>query len=323
MIMTLQILAGLALLLAGGEAMVRGAVALGRWLGLSPLVVGILIIGFATSMPEMVISVEAVLLGHPQIAIGNILGSNTANILLVLGLTALVRPMHHQPRAIMPDGLLLASVAGLFVLLSFSGRITFLEGLLMFCGLAAYMAWEFTRTRRQTRLLKELEQELEEEAPPHPLLDHPAVAFILVLVGLGALVFGGNLFLAGATAAADLFGVSKGVIGLTLVALGTSAPELASSLVAARHGHSDVAYGNIVGSNVINILGVGGTAALAGDLPFPALMARLDGPVMLAATALMIAFFASRKGLTRPRAAFLFCAYVAYIASRSLFMGSG
>ncbi len=156
MIMILQILAGLGLLLAGGEAMVRGAVALGRWLGLSPLVVGILIIGVATSMPEMVVSVEAVLLGHPQIAIGNILGSNSANIMLVLALTALVRPLHHQPRALMPDGLIVAGAALLFVVFGFAGRVSLPEGLLMLGGLAAYMTWEFTRTRKETKLAREL-----------------------------------------------------------------------------------------------------------------------------------------------------------------------
>ncbi len=316
MIMILQILAGLGLLLAGGEAMVRGAVALGRWMGLSPLVVGILIIGVATSMPEMVISVEAVLLGHPEIAIGNIIGSNSANIMLVLALTALVRPMHHQPRALVPDGLIVGGVALLFVALGFTGRISLPEGLIMLGGLVAYMAWEFTRTRRETKLAREVEEELE-EASAHPVLDHPAMAFILVVVGLGMLVYGGDVFLRGATAVADLFGVSKGVIGLTLVALGTSAPELASSLVAARHGHSDVAYGNIVGSNIINVLGVGGAAAVAGALPFPPVMAGFDGPVMLAATLLMIFFFHSRAGLTRMRGLLLFASYVLYISVRA------
>ena len=319
MIMILQILAGLGLLLAGGEAMVRGAVALGRWMGLSPLVVGILIIGVATSMPEMVISVEAVLLGHPEIAIGNIIGSNSANIMLVLALTALVRPLHHQPRALVPDGLIVGGVALLFVVLGFTGRISLPEGLVMLGGLAAYMAWEFTRTRKETKLARELEEELE-EVGAHPVLDHPAMAFVLVVVGLGMLVYGGDLFLRGATAVADLFGVSKGVIGLTLVALGTSAPELASSLVAARHGHSDVAYGNIVGSNIINVLGVGGAAAVAGALPVPSVMAGFDGPVMLAATLLMIFFFHSRAGLTRMRGLLLFASYLLYIGVRATVM---
>ncbi len=316
MIMILQILAGLGLLLAGGEAMVRGAVALGRWMGLSPLVVGILIIGVATSMPEMVISVEAVLLGHPEIAIGNILGSNTANIMLVLALTALVRPMHHQPRALIPDGLIVGAVALLFVIFGLTGKVSLFEGLLMLGGLAAYMAWEFTRTRRETKLAREMEEELE-EASANPVLDHPIMAFVLVVVGLAMLIYGGDLFLRGATTVADIFGVSKGVIGLTLVALGTSAPELASSLVAARHGHSDVAYGNIIGSNIINVLGVGGAAALAGALPFPPLMATFDGPVMLAATFLMIVFFHSRAGLTRMRGLLLFTLYLAYLGSRA------
>ncbi len=317
MFMVLEILGGLALLLIGGEAMVRGAVALGRWMDLSPLVVGILIVGVATSMPEMAVSVEAVLKGHPAAAIGNVLGSNSANIMLVLGLTALVKPMHRQARALVPDGLMLLGAAALFVLLGFSGVITRWQGAAMFAALAANMAWEFTRTRRETKLAREIEEELAGELPPGAIWDKPLIALLLVAGGLGALVLGADLFLKGGLAVADYFGVSKGVIGLTLLALGTSAPELASSLAAARHGHSDVAYGNIVGSNVINILGVGGAAAMAGALTFPRLMTWLDGPVMLAATALMVLIFSTRKGLTRPRALLFVAAYTGYMAVRA------
>ncbi len=320
MMTAIEIIAGLVLLLFGGEAMVRGAVSLGRWLGLSTLVVGILIVGVATSMPEMVVSVEAVLIHHPDIAVGNILGSNSANILLVLGLTALVRPMHHQPRALFPDGLLLLTTAILFFLLGLYGQVDRLFGMLMLIGLASYMAWEFIRTRKETRLIKELEEDIGNDDVPS-WLHHPLIAAAAVLAGLGLLVYGGDLFLRGATHVADYFGVSKGVIGLTLVALGTSSPELASSLVAARHGHSDVAYGNVVGSNIINILGVGGAAAAIAGLPVPQLMARLDAGMMLLATVLMILFFHSARGLTRYRALFLVALYGVYMGMRSLIIG--
>ncbi len=321
MMIALQILAGLALLLGGGEAMVRGAVALGRRLGLSTLVVGILIVGVATSMPEMVVSVQAVLLTHPEIAVGNILGSNLANILLVLGLTALIRPMHHQPRALVPDGLLLLGTALLFFLLALTGHIGRFAGLLMLLALAAYMYWEFTRTRRETKTMREMEEELEDEVKVPRLLENALIAALAVIVGLAGLVMGGELFLRGATAVAEILGVSKGVIGLTLVALGTSAPELASSLIAARHGHSDVAYGNVVGSNIINILGVGGAAALAAGLAVPREMAVFDGPAVLIATVLMVFFFFSPKGLTRSRALLLAGGYIAYLALRAAVIG--
>ncbi len=321
MMTIVNIIAGLVLLLFGGEAMVRGAVSLGRWLGLSTLVVGILIVGVATSMPEMVVSVEAVLFHHPEIAVGNILGSNTANILLVLGLTALVRPMHHQPRALFPDGLLLMATALVFFLLGLYGHINRFFGLLMLAGLAAYMTWEFVRTRRETRLLAALEEDIAEEASVPAWMEHPLIALVAVFIGLGLLVYGGDLFLRGASQVADYFGVSKGVIGLTLVALGTSSPELASSLVAARHGHSDVAYGNVVGSNIINILGVGGAAAGIAGLPVPQVMARLDAGMVLLATVLMILFFHSSKGLTRNRALLLVALYGAYMGVRSLIVG--
>ncbi len=316
--LVLMLLAGLALLLAGGEAMVRGAVALGRWLDLSPLVVGIIIIGFATSLPEMVVSIQAVLQGVPTIATGNILGSNIANILLVLGLTALVKPMHHQSRALGKDAapLLLASIAFLALGLLF-GIITPLAGVLLFGALLLMMGFEFRRAQRETRLAREIAEELEEEMNIHPLLQKPPVAMLAVAVGLGLLVWGGNLFVNGASGIAEYFGVSHGLIGLTLVALGTSAPELASSLIAARHGHSDVAYGNVVGSNLFNLLGVGGAAALAGGLAAPQQMLLVDGGVMLIATVAMIAVFAHRNGLTRPLAAIFAGGYIAYIAVRS------
>ena len=321
MIVVAEIVVGLALLIAGGEGLVRGAVALGRRIGLSPLVVGILIVGVASSMPEMVVSVEAVMVGSPQIAIGNVLGSNISNILLVLALTALVRPVSRQARAVIPDGLALMATAIAFVALGLSGMVTRWQGLAMILVLAGIMGWQFVQTRRETRLARQMEQEQAHTAP-QPVVRHPLLASVLVLAGLGALVWGGNLFIGGAEAVAQALGVSKGVIGLTLVALGTSAPELASSLVAARHGHTTVAYGNIVGSNVINILGVGGAAALAGRLTFPPLMARLDGTVMLAATAAMIVLLSTGRGLTRPRAAVLLVGYVTFVVLRSTWLAA-
>ena len=318
--MFLEIALGLGLLYVGGEAMVRGAVALGRWLGLSPLVVGIIIIGFATSMPELVVSVQAVLQGLPEIATGNILGSNTANILLVLGATALVLPMHHQPRALPRDALPLLLSGGAFALLGLLfGLVHALAGALLFIVLIALLTHEFRRARRETRISRELKEELEEEAQAHPLLTNPLLASVATLIGLGMLVYGGHLFVSGASDVAEALGVSHGLIGLTLVALGTSSPELASSLVAARHGHSDVAYGNVVGSNLFNVLGVGGAAAMAGGLTYPDVMAFFDGPVMLAATVLMLVFFASSRGLTRARGALFVGAYITYIALRASF----
>ena len=313
----LMMVAGFALLYFGGEAMVRGAVALGRWLDLSPLVVGIIIIGLATSLPEMVVSVQAVLLDKPEIATGNILGSNIANILLVLGLTALILPMHHQPRALARDAapLLLSTLA--FIAFAVDGMIEPMQGLILFLALLGLMTWEFRRARRETRLARELEEELEEEMQVHPLLEKPPLAMLATIIGLAMLVWGGDYFVRGASGIAEYFGVSHGLIGLTLVALGTSSPELASSIIAARHGHSDVAYGNVVGSNLFNILGVGGAAALVGGLTVPSVMLKVDAMVMLAATAAMIAVFAWRKGLTRPLAALFSFSYLAYISFRA------
>ena len=313
----LTVVVGLGLLLAGGEVMVRGAVAFGRWLRLSPLVVGIIIIGFATSLPELVVSVQAVRIGAPEIATGNILGSNIANILLVLGLTALVKPMHPQPRALRRDAAPLLLSAFIFLMLGAAGVIGRLEGALLFGALLLLMSHEFRRARRETALAREIEEELEEEMQVHPLLEKPGLAALATVIGLGLLIYGGDLFVTGASGIAEHFGVSHGLIGLTLVALGTSSPELASSLVAARHGHSDVAYGNVVGSNLFNVLGVGGAAALAGGLVVPEHMLWLDGAVMMAATIVLLAVFANRSGLNRPLAALFTGGYLAYIAMRA------
>ena len=313
----LMMAAGFALLYFGGEAMVRGAVALGHWLDLSPLVVGIIIIGLATSLPEMVVSVQAVLLGKGEIATGNILGSNIANILLVLGVTALIHPMHHQPRALMRDAAPLLLSAIVFIAFAWGGVIHPVQGLVLFSALVGLMAWEFHRTRREVRLARELEEELEEELRIHPLLRKPPLALLATAIGLAMLVQGGNYFVLGASGIADHFGVSEGLIGLTLVALGTSSPELASSIIAARHGQSDVAYGNVVGSNLFNILGVGGMAALMGGLTVPPLMLKMDALMMMLATAAMIAIFASRAGLTRPLAALFTLSYLIYISVRA------
>ncbi|HHN73665.1 MAG TPA: hypothetical protein ENK10_00390, partial [Acidobacteria bacterium] len=208
-IVVAEIVVGLALLIAGGEGLVRGAVALGRRIGLSPLVVGILIVGVASSMPEMVVSVEAVMVGSPQIAIGNVLGSNISNILLVLALTALVRPVSRQARAVIPDGLALMATAIAFVALGLSGMVTRWQGLAMILVLAGIMGWQFVQTRRETRLARQMEQEQAHTAP-QPVVRHPLLASVLVLAGLGALVWGGNLFIGGAEAVAQALGVSKG-----------------------------------------------------------------------------------------------------------------
>ncbi len=313
----LMMVAGFALLYFGGEAMVRGAVALGRWLDLSPLVVGIIIIGFATSLPEMVVSIQAVLLGKAEIATGNILGSNIANILLVLGITALILPMHHQSRALTRDAAPLLLSAIVFMAFAIDGVIHPLQGVLLFLALLALMMWEFNRTRRETRLAREVEEELQEEMQVHPLMQKPPLALLATVVGLAMLVWGGDFFVRGASGIAEHFGISHGLIGLTLVALGTSSPELASSIIAARHGHSDVAYGNVVGSNLFNILGVGGAAAMVGGLTVPPVMLKVDAIVMLLATAAMILVFSWRKGLTRPLAVLFTASYLAYISMRA------
>ena len=309
----LLLIAGMLLLIAGGEALIRGSVALGKRAGLSPLAVGIVIVGFGTSMPELVVCVGAVLDGVADMAVGNVIGSNISNVLVILAAAALIKPIGRPARVLLPDGVVVLSVSVAIVLSGLQGQIPFWQGLAMVALLVGLMASEYLRARREAKLGELLKEPLPlEAAMPY----RPLVAALLALAGLAMVLYGAELFVDGATRAARFMGVSEGLIGLTIVALGTSFPELATALVAAWRGHSDVAYGNVIGSNLFNLLGILGASALAGPLTFPSIMVWLDGPVMIAATALMIVFVHSGARLSRLEAASMLCLYVAYVGLR-------
>ena len=312
----LLIVAGLVLLAIGGEALVRGSVALGARFELSPLLIGMVIVGFGTSMPELVVSVRATMEGTPALAVGNVIGSNISNILLILGITALIRPMGKPKRVLMPDGIILLVVSAAVILLGLEGTIPALQGAIFLMLLAGLIAAEYFRARRETAL----KQILEEPIPlPAEVPQRLLVSLLLVATGIAALVYGGDLLVDGATRFARIIGVSEGVIGLTIVAIGTSLPELASSIVASRRGHSAVAYGNIIGSNLFNLLGILGASALAGPLAFPFVMVWFDGPVMVAATAVMLAFLTTGTGLSRREATAMVGFYAAYVTLRFVY----
>ncbi len=309
----LLLIAGMLLLTGGGEALIRGSVSLGRHMGLSPLAVGIVIIGFGTSMPELVVCVGAVLSGVADMAVGNVIGSNISNVLLILAAAALIKPIERPARVLLPDGVVVLSVSVLVVLLGLQGGIPFWQGVAMVALLLALLVAEYLRARRQARLEEMFEEPLPlERKVPHP----PLLAALLALAGLALVLYGAELFVDGATRAARFMGVSDGLIGLTVVALGTSFPELATAMVAAARGHSDVAYGNVIGSNMFNLLGILGASAIAGPLAFPSIMVWLDGPVMIAATALMIMFVHSGARLSRLEAVVMLCFYGVYVGLR-------
>jgi len=308
-----ELLLGLILLVAGGDLLVRGAVAVARRIGVSPLLIGVTLVGFGTSTPELVTSVEAALIGSPGVAIGNVVGSNTANILLVLGLAALIYPLNTSREAFKRDGaavLLSAVVCAAVVLFGALDRPVG-AGLLLL--LVAYIAYTYRRERRvhdASAVMHEAEAAAAEPAPGRHW-----VAALMALGGFGLIVLGASLLVDGAIALARAAGISETVVGLTLVAVGTSLPELVVSVMAAIRRQADVAFGNIVGSNIYNVLGILGATAVVQPIPVPPEIARFDIWVMLGATVLLLIFATSDWRLSRLEGAVFLAAYGGYIAT--------
>jgi cation:H+ antiporter len=304
----LYILIGLFGLFFGGEALVRGSVAIAERFGVSQLVIGLTIVGFGTSTPELLVSLNAALAGSSDIALGNVVGSNTANILLILGLSALVYPIANWDQNVRRDALVALGVAVLTLLLvqfSFIGR---LAGLLMVAALGAYLWHIFSSSKLAA-------SQITDKSDPHQQSRlAPPIAIGAIILGLILLVFGADYLVEGATNIARGFGISKAVIGLTIVAVGTSLPELATSVLAALRKHSDVALGNVVGSNIFNILGILGLTALVKPVGVSAGFAGFDVPVMLATTLGLAALLFFAKSIDRRIGAVMIGLYVVYTA---------
>lgn len=280
------IVAGLVGLTIGGELLVRGAVAIAHRLGISNLVTGVVIMGAATSMPEMVASVEAALAGSPGIAWGNVVGSNLANTLLILGATAMIAPIVMHGVGKRDAVVALIATVGLWGL-TYSGLAAPWIGAVVLALLVVYIVWRVKHPR---------EDDAEEEGESkEPTL---TVAIVLFVAGLAVLIGGGQLLVTGAIDLAGQLGVSDYIIGLTVVAVGTSLPELAASVAAAVRGRSDLAVGNVVGSNIYNILLIGGATMTIAPLPVPAEMLDMQLPVLAASALLLLGLcrFAKRIG---------------------------
>jgi cation:H+ antiporter len=309
--MTALILAGLVLLVAGGESLVRGATGLATRLGMSPLLIGLVVVGFGTSTPELTTSITAALDNAPDIAVGNVLGSNIANILLILGVAALVRPMAVDPAPFRRDGTALALSAMLGAVLIAAFGLERLSGAILLAGLLAYLviSWRTDTASAGTASVPPAIH----SAPGRLVRD---IAFLAA--GFAGVIGGAWLLVEGAVAAAGALGVSQAVIGLTIVAVGTSLPELATSLSAARRGEGAIAFGNIVGSNIFNILGILGITALISPLRVTGSLAGQDLVIMLAATGLLLITVFWRRQIARITGALFLLLYAAYIASMAL-----
>lgn len=283
---------GLVLLVAGGDALVRGAVNLALRLGIPALVVGLTVVAFGTSAPELLVSVKAVLKGQDGIALGNVVGSNIANILLVLGLPALISTIHTSHHDTTRSYLTMVAGTVLFIALCLMGTLTRISAVILLLGLVL-MLWD---SYRQGQAHKADAEPALEGADPG-MKGWKIAAFLIA--GLIGLPVGADLLVDSSVSIARTFGVSETIIGLTLVAIGTSLPELATSVAAAFRKQADVAIGNVIGSNVFNLLGIIGIAGLVGPLTVPAELLAFDLWVMLGVSLLLGLFILLRRDITR------------------------
>ena len=300
----LLVAGGLVLLLVAGDFLVRGAVNLSLWLGIPAFLVGMTVVAFGTSAPELLVSVQAVLADAGGLALGNVVGSNIANILLVMGAPALLAPVVIGRESRRDFGIMIGATL-LFIALAFSGVIGLWQALVLLAAFAVFMGDSILRGRKARVEVEELEG-------ADPDLQGPKIAIYLAL-GLAGLPIGAQLLVTGAVDIAAALGVSDVVIGLTIVAIGTSLPELATTLMAALRREGGVALGNILGSNIFNLLLILGVAGLVGPMTVPAEMLRLDLWVMLGAAMLLAPFIWTGRPIGRIFGSVLLLAYGGYL----------
>ncbi|WP_240640901.1 calcium/sodium antiporter [Nocardioides ferulae] len=302
------LLVGLVVLVGGGELLVRGAAGLARRLGLSSLVIGLTVVAFSTSSPELAVTVGAVLEGQPDLAVGNVVGSNIVNVLLILGASALLLPLTVRAQLIRLDVPVMVAASIGLLLLSLDGRLGLGDGLLLLIGIVAYTAVSVLVGRRTSP-----------KDPPSSVSDADRPLWLqlaAVAGGVALLVAGAQLLVEGAVGIAEGFGVSGLVIGLTVVAVGTSLPELATSLIAVRRGERDLAVGNIVGSNIFNIAAVLGIAAVVADdgVPVARAAVALDIPLMVATAIALLPVAFTGMAIARWEGALFLALYAAFTA---------
>ncbi|MGB0748568.1 MAG: calcium/sodium antiporter [Magnetospiraceae bacterium] len=316
--MYVQAIIGFALLLGAAEILVRGAVSLARILGISPLVIGMTVVAFGTSAPEFVVSGQAALDGVAGIALGNVIGSNIANIMLILGVAGLIMPIKVNPKMLRSDALILIAVTALFVVLCLAQALGLIGGVILLVAFIAFLVTSYVRETRSRN--PEAQMHAQEAEEVEALKGGPWVAAAATVGGLAGIIFGADLLVTGGTEIARTFGVSEEVIGLTMIAIGTSLPELAASAVAARRGHADVAVGNVVGSNLFNILGVMGVAAVLAPAPIAIAdqIFQFDLWVLAGATVILLPFLTTNLRLDRWEAGLLLGGYVLYIAVQAI-----
>ena len=311
--MYMELLGGLIILMGAAEVMIRGAVGLARLFGLSPLLIGMTVVALGTSAPELVVSLDAALTGNAGIATGNIVGSNIANVLLIVGAAAVISPMARRGDRLYRDGALLVLCTALFVMLCWGDTLDVAHGVLLLIIFLGFMGSAYWRDINNPKASAERVGEVEEiGAVPQKTW----IAWAATLGGLAGIAVGADLMVGGGVAIARSFGLGEEVIGLTLIAIGTSLPELAASVVAARRGHADVAIGNVVGSNMFNMLGIAGVVSMTAPLPVPSSMLAFDLWVMLGAAILIVPAMIGWTGVSRVGGAALLVLYGGYLAAQ-------
>lgn len=304
----LLLVLGLALLTAGAESLVRGGASLARRLGLTPLVVGLTVVAFGTSAPELVVSVTGALRGSSDLAAGNVVGSNIFNVAVILGLAALITPLRIQRTVIRREAPLMLAATLLGAGLLLAGGVPRVGGVVLVLLLAVYTVVSVALARREAA-------DGDADADLLPLGRSFATDLLFIAAGLGLLVGGSRLFVDGALVIARSFGVSEAILGLTIVAAGTSLPELATSIVAAFRRQADIAVGNILGSNIFNVLGVLGTTAIVRPLR-PEGLTPLDLAVMVGLAVVLVPLIVTGRRLERWEGAVLLAVYGGYLWGR-------
>lgn len=312
MLLIAQVIGGLVLLYLGGEWLVRGAVSMANRLGVSPLIIGLSVVAAGTSAPELFVSLISALEGRPGIAIGNVVGSNIANILLVLGAAALVWPIMIRRSVVKRDGVVLIGATIIFSLLAVNGHISRIFGIAMVLIVITYLYVSYQRDKRDIKARSNIEEEVAELGGERPVW----LITLLLLAGFAGVLIGSELLVSGAVGVATKAGVSETVIGVTLVALGTSLPELAASIAAAKNRHTELALGNVLGSCIFNLLAIIGVVSTVVPLKVPAEVLVFDLWAMAGVTVafIFVAFFIPRVG--RVFGFIMLLAYAAYIAGQ-------
>ncbi len=303
------IVGGLLALIVGAEVLVRGGSGLAAWLGIRPMVVGLTVVSLGTSVPELAVGIDAAVTGSPGLAVGNIVGTNLVNVLLILGLSALLIPVAFQRQTLVFDLPAMTVAALALLVLSLDGTLTRIDGLLLLAGAVAY-TWALLRLSRRDAAEEPQTDGVDDEPPPRPL--RHAIA---LLVGMAVIVLGADLLVEGAVSGAEQLGISEAVIGLTVVAIGTSAPELVTTLLSTYRGDREIAIGNLLGSSIYNIVFVLGLTVLVAPrgVPVPDEVLTADLLLMTAVAVVCVPVFVSGARINRVEGGLFVGAYVAYL----------